>query len=190
MNERDYVVLVNKNGNSIGIEEKIKVHKNCLLHKAFSIFIFNNFNEMLIQQRGFQKYHFAGLWSNACCSHPMPEENIEQAAHRRLKEELGFDTTLKKAFSFIYKAKDVKSDLFEYEYDHLFLGLYEGVVFPDKEEINDYKWVKINKLLTEMKQLPAQYTKWFKVGINLLQKRELLSSSSIDNYIKAKEREV
>ncbi len=180
------VVLVDPQGQIIGYEEKLKAHQEGVLHQAFSIFIVNTSDEMLIQQRGLQKYHFAGLWTNACCSHPMPEETIAHAAHRRLQEELGFDTVLKEAFSFIYKVKDEKTNLYEHEYDVVFLGIYEGHMLPDKEEINDLKWVKINDLLHELNISPGAYTEWFKIVMHMLQQKNLLSSAAIRQYMQEK----
>lgn len=183
----DYVVLVNEKAETIGIEEKMKAHQRGLLHKAFSIFIFNNSDQMLIQQRALQKYHFAGLWSNACCSHPMPEETVEQAAHRRLKEELGFDTDLKEAFSFIYKIKDEKSKLYEHEFDVVLVGLYEGDVRADENEIDANKWVNLSDLLSELERSADTFSPWFKIAVDLLKQKGLLSSSAVREYLKEKE---
>lgn len=184
LTKRDYVVLVNENAQTIGIEEKMKAHQEGLLHKAFSIFIVNGSDQMLIQQRALQKYHFAGLWSNACCSHPMPEEAMEQAIHRRLKEELGFDTAMKEAFSFIYKVRDEKSNLYEHELDFVLVGLYEGDVVADEKEINAFRWINISDLLSELELFADTYTPWFKMGVELLQRKGLLSSSAIKVHLK------
>ena len=107
--------------------EKMEAHKKGLLHRAFSVFIFNGKGEMLLQQRALNKYHSGGLWTNACCSHPMPGEKTEDAADRRLKEELGFETPLEKIFDFVYKA-EFDNGLTEYEFDHVFAGEYEGEI--------------------------------------------------------------
>lgn len=184
MTKRDYVVLVNENAETIGIEEKMKAHQKGLLHKAFSIFILNHSDQMLLQQRANQKYHFAGLWSNACCSHPMPEETMEQAVHRRLKEELGFDTEMKEAFSFIYKIQDEKSKLYEHELDFVLVGIHEGDVVADEKEIDALKWVHISDLLYELESSADTYTPWFKMGVELLQRKKLLSSSAIKAHLK------
>lgn len=183
LGKRDYVVLVNELAETIGTEEKMKAHQQGLLHKAFSLFIFNHSDQMLVQQRGVEKYHFAGLWSNACCSHPMPEEMIEEAAHRRLKEELGFDTALKEAFSFIYKVQDEKSGLYEHEYDFVFVGLYEGEIEADEKEINAYKWVNIPDLLADLEKSPESYSPWFGIGIKKLHQKGLLSSAAVRDFV-------
>src|SRR3989344_7340032 len=120
---KDYIILVDENDNQIGIEEKIKAHLDGKLHRAFSIFVFNNKGELLIQQRALDKYHSAGLWTNTCCSHPKPEEQIIEAGHRRLKEEMEFDCELNEAFSFKYKAV-FDNGLTENEYDHVLIGYY------------------------------------------------------------------
>jgi isopentenyl-diphosphate delta-isomerase len=184
LSERDYVVLVNEQAETVGREEKLKAHQQGLLHKAFSIFIFNHADQMLVQQRGVEKYHFAGLWSNACCSHPIPEETIEEAAHRRLKEEMGFDTALKEAFSFIYKVQDQKSSLYEHEYDYVFVGLYEGEIRADEKEINAYKWVNIPDLLEDLDRSPDTYSPWFKMGIEKLSQKGLLSAAGIRDFLR------
>jgi isopentenyl-diphosphate Delta-isomerase len=180
---RDYVVLVNEKAEAIGVEEKLKAHQQGLLHKAFSLFIFNDADQMLVQQRGVEKYHFAGLWSNACCSHPMPEETTEAAAHRRLQEELGFDTRLKEAFTFIYKVQDDKSGLYEHELDVVFVGLYGGEIKADENEIDAHKWVNIPELLADLQTSPATYSPWFKIGIDLLAQKGLLSTAAIRRFL-------
>ena len=159
----EHVILVDTNDNEIGIEEKIEAHKSRKLHRAFSIFILNSQNEMLLQQRANNKYHSGGLWTNTCCSHPRQGEEIEQAAHRRLKEEMGFDCNLKKAFHFIYKA-ELDNGLVENEFDHVFIGNYKGKVNPDPNEVNDYKWVNINSLKVDVNKHPESYTEWFKIA--------------------------
>lgn len=180
---KNQVVLLDPQGQVIGYEDKLKAHQEGSLHQAFSILIVNSSDQMLIQQRGLGKYHFAGLWSNACCSHPMPEETIEEAAHRRLKEELGFDTPLKEAFRFLYKVKDVKTDLYEHEYDVVFLGIYQGSILADKEEINALKWVNIGDLLTQIVLSADSYTEWFKIILNMLEQKNLLYSTIISEYL-------
>jgi len=121
----EQVILVNEQDEQVGIMEKMQAHREGKLHRAFSVFIFNNKREMLLQQRALNKYHSGGLWTNACCSHPKPNESTEAAAKRRLKEELGFETTLEKNFDFTYKA-DFENGLTEYEFDHVFSGVYNG----------------------------------------------------------------
>jgi isopentenyl-diphosphate delta-isomerase len=171
---RNLVVLVNEQGEIVGYEDKLKAHQSGALHKAFSVFILNHKDEMLLQQRGLKKYHFAGLWSNACCSHPMPEEDLKQAAHRRLQEEMGFDTSLKEVYSFIYKALDAKSGLYEHELDFIFVGYYEGDIQPDPEEVNAYQWIKLDQLYQEVAQEPEKFTEWFKICLSTFQQKKLL----------------
>lgn len=160
----EQVILVDESDNEIGFEEKIKAHELALLHRAFSIFIFNNQNEMLLQQRALTKYHSAGLWTNACCSHPKPNETIEDAATRRLKEELGFTTTLTKAFNFIYQAS-FDNGLTEHELDYVFIGNYNNPILFNKEEVADYKFISIQKIEEEIKNNPQKFTAWFKIAL-------------------------
>jgi isopentenyl-diphosphate delta-isomerase len=124
------VILVNEKDEAIGAMEKMEAHEKALLHRAFSIFIFNKKGEMLLQKRSAKKYHSAGLWTNTCCSHPQPDEDILQSATKRLREEMGFDTTIIKAFDFIYNAP-FDNGLTEYEFDHVFIGHYDGAVIPN-----------------------------------------------------------
>lgn len=170
---QEYVILVDEKDNEKGKEEKMKAHEKGLLHRAFSIFIFNSEGLMLLQKRALHKYHSAGLWSNACCSHPMPKEETINAAHRRLKQELGFDTQLEKKFSFIYKA-DVGNDLIEHEFDHVFFGVYNGKIKINTEEVAETRWINKKKLLEEIRKKPEQFTAWFKIAIKEIQKKALI----------------
>jgi len=172
--ELQQVVLVNELGEVTGYEEKIKAHQEGKLHQAFSVFIVNDAGEMLLQQRAFSKYHFAGLWSNTCCSHPFPGEDTEQAAHRRLKEEMGFDTQLINIFSFIYKATDTQSGLTEHELDYVFAGKYNGLVMPDACEVEAFKWIPAKELYQQVKDTPEQFTIWFKLILQRLREENLL----------------
>src|SRR5215510_11916680 len=124
--KKEYVVLVNKSGKKVGFAEKMEAHRKGLLHRAFSVFLFNEKGEMLLQKRAATKYHFAGKWSNACCSHPRPGEKISTAAKRRLLEELGIECTLINHGHILYEATDQKSGLTEHEYDYVFIGRYDG----------------------------------------------------------------
>jgi len=155
------VVLVDVNDNQIGIEEKMKAHQKGVLHRAFSIFVFNKKSELLLHKRASGKYHSGGLWTNTCCSHPRPDEGLKNAIHRRLQEEMGFDTVLNKKFDFIYKA--TVGDLTEHEFDHVFFGVYEGDIKPDPEEVEDIKWMTISDLQNDMKSNPEKYTAWFRI---------------------------
>ncbi len=157
------VVLVDKQDNIIGSEEKLKAHLHGgRLHRAFSIFVFNNNKALLLQRRALSKYHSGGLWTNTCCSHPTAGEDLDSAVHRRLKEEMGFDCDLKEIFSFIYKA-DVGGGLTEWEFDHVFFGVYDNNPVLNHEEADDFKWVSLNELKLDIKLNPEKYTAWFKV---------------------------
>jgi len=158
----EYVILVDKNDQPVGGMEKMEAHEKGILHRAFSVFLFNKKGEMLLQQRAFSKYHSGGLWTNACCSHPRKGEATIDAAHRRLEEEMGFDCEVKKAFHFIYKSK-LDNDLTEHELDHVFLGEYEGVINPNPEEVESYKYISMPELALDVKENPADYTEWFKI---------------------------
>lgn len=162
------IILVDKNDKEIGYMEKIDAHKNSgTLHRAFSIFIFNSRGEMLLQKRSIKKHHFGGLWTNACCSHPLKGEMLEQAAHRKLKQEMGFDCSIKEIFSFIYQADCPNgSGLSEHEFDHVFVGIYDGEVNPNQEEIDEYKYVDVSELKTDIKIDPDKYTAWFKIALD------------------------
>jgi isopentenyl-diphosphate delta-isomerase len=162
---KEYVILVDENDIEIGIEEKMKAHEDARLHRAFSIFIFNSKGEMLLQQRAGKKYHSAYLWTNATCSHPRPAEKVEQAAHRRLQEEMGFDTELNHAFYFIYKA-EFDHGLTEHEFDHVFIGHYDGPIKLNSEEADDYKWIDLKTLQHDLKENPENYTVWFKIAVD------------------------
>ena len=137
MKEEDKVILVTEQDDMVGVMDKMEAHRQGLLHRAFSIFIFNSKAEMLLQQRAITKYHSGGLWTNACCSHPMPGEKTKDAAVRRLHEELGFETPLEKIFDFVYKA-ELDNGLTEYELDHLLDGEYEDEMNINNEEVSEY----------------------------------------------------
>lgn len=157
------VILVNERDQAIGVMEKMEAHQKGLLHRAFSIFIFDSEGRMLLQQRAAGKYHGAHLWTNACCSHPYPGEDVAAAAKRRLQEELGFTTVLEEIFSFTYKA-EVENNLIEHEYDHVFAGFYEGEIKPNEQEVEDYKYEEMTTLIHEIKDYPQKFTSWFKIA--------------------------
>jgi len=156
------VVLVNKNDVLTGTMEKMEAHQKGVLHRAFSVFIFNNRGELMIQQRALSKYHSPGLWTNTCCSHPRENEKTIDAAHRRLMEEMGFDCEIKEVFSFTYKA-DVGQGLTEHEFDHVFIGKYDNDPFINPDEVNDWKFIPMAEIKKNMQQLPEQYTVWFRI---------------------------
>jgi isopentenyl-diphosphate delta-isomerase len=156
-------VLVDENDQEKGTMDKMEAHRKGVLHRAFSIFIFDDSGKMLLQQRAPDKYHGAHLWTNACCSHPLPGEDIEDAARRRLEEELGFITPLKKIFSFVYRA-EVENELVEHEYDHVFAGEFEGKILPDDKEVADVKYMEMDEIDRHITQNPEHFTSWFKIA--------------------------
>ncbi|MDD4874741.1 MAG: isopentenyl-diphosphate Delta-isomerase [Dehalococcoidales bacterium] len=156
------VILVDQYDKEIGTEEKVKAHKSGKLHRAFSIFVFNSKGELLLQKRAKTKYHSGGLWSNTCCSHPGIGETNELAAHRRLKEELGFNCDLKEVFSVTYNAK-LAGNLLENECDHVFIGIYGGKIDPNPEEVSDWKYVRLNELQKNMQEFSDEYTYWLRI---------------------------
>jgi isopentenyl-diphosphate delta-isomerase len=167
------VVLVDENNEVLGYVGKLEAHEKALLHRAISVIIFNSKSEMLIQQRALSKYHWAGIWSNTCCSHPRKDESFQQAAERRLFEELGFHAPLKEAFQFIYKAFDKPSGLTEYEYDTVFTGVYDLPFTFNKNEVQAIKWISMENLKRDIEMQPEKYSFWFKIIIEELEKREI-----------------
>ncbi|HMD01302.1 MAG TPA: isopentenyl-diphosphate Delta-isomerase [Ferruginibacter sp.] len=157
------LILVDEHDIPIGTMEKIEVHQKALLHRAFSVFILNDKAEMLLQQRAMKKYHSAGLWTNACCSHPLQGEDTRAAAEKRLNEEMGFTVPLEKVFDFIYRA-ELENGLTEHEYDHVFIGTFNGIVKPDKNEVMDYCFKPISDIRSSIQSHPHRYTEWFKIA--------------------------
>ena len=158
---RDKVVLVDINDNVIGEMDKLEAHKTGTLHRAFSVFIFNNKGEMLNHQRAETKYHGAGLWSNTCCSHPQLNEDIKVSAKERLNYEMGIQCDLDFKFSFIYNIP-VENKLTEHELDHVYFGIYNSDPVPNPEEVKGYKWISPLELKNEIETKPELYTFWFK----------------------------
>lgn len=163
MNGTQEVILVNERDEPIGTMEKIEAHRKAVLHRAFSVFIFNGKGEMLLQQRALNKYHSAGLWTNACCSHPAPGEDTAAAAHRRLGEELGFNTGLKKIFDFTYQTA-FDNGLIEHEFDHVFAGVYEQRITPNAEEVKDICYKSLEDIQQSLQTHPQKYTSWFHIA--------------------------
>lgn len=161
MIERNKVVLVDRYDNTIGEMDKLKAHEAGLLHRAFSVFIFNNKNELLLQQRASNKYHGADLWTNTCCSHPQLNENLELSALERLHYEMGICCDLKWLFSFVYNS-EVENNLIEHEFDHVFVGYFNEDPTINLEEAKSYKWLDATEVLIDLKQNPASYTVWFR----------------------------
>ena len=162
------VILVDGQDRPTGTMEKMEVHQKALLHRAFSVFIFNDKGEMLLQKRAGKKYHSGGLWTNACCSHPQPGEDTMEAAKKRLQEEMGFSTSLKKAFSFVYKAP-FANGLTEHEYDHVFVGNFNGPVKPDPDEVEHYCYQSLDELKQSLQTHPHNFTEWFKIAFPKLE---------------------
>ncbi len=156
-----YIPIVDLNDHIIGYEEKLDVHVKGLLHRAFSIVVFNKHQQILIHQRALHKYHSGGLWTNTCCGHPIEAESMESAVHRRLKEEMGFDCDLTYSFKFQYEMV-FKNGLTENEIDHVYEGQFDGEFKVNPEEVANFRWVDMDELETGIKANPALYTVWFK----------------------------
>lgn len=161
----EYIISVDKDDKEIGPIEKMEAHCKGVLHRAFSIFIFNSSGQLLLQKRNKEKYHSGGLWTNTCCSHPGYGEKLEDAIYRRLKEEMGFTCELREIFSFSYKV-DFENNLTENEYDHVFIGTFDGEVIPNENEVENYKWVDIAEAKSDIENNPYLYTFWFKCLFN------------------------
>ncbi len=160
------IVLVDQDDNPVGFETKSGAHEDGgKLHRAFSIFIFDAAGKMLLQRRAKRKYHFGGLWTNACCGHPRKGEMLQEAVHVRLQQEFGFDANLEEIFSFLYRASDTASGLTEHEFDHVFYGEFNGQPRPDPDEIDDWRWVGLAELLADLENNPQDYTPWFKIAV-------------------------
>jgi isopentenyl-diphosphate delta-isomerase len=165
----DRVILVDEEDREIGTEEKLAAHLGeGRLHRAISIFVFNGRGELLVQRRAESKYHFAGLWSNTCCSHPRPGESVAEVSHRRLREEMGLSASLRAVRKFIYKATDPITSLSEHELVHLMVGRTDSDPSPDAGEVGDWAWVDLQKLRHDLATRPSAYTPWFPIALSLL----------------------
>ncbi|HMQ01075.1 MAG TPA: isopentenyl-diphosphate Delta-isomerase [Cyclobacteriaceae bacterium] len=160
----EQVILIDENDNEIGLMEKLEAHQKGLLHRAFSVLIFNSKGELLLQKRADGKYHSAGLWTNTCCSHPLPNENMADACKRRLKQEMGIEVKPVYAFKFLYKIK-LDNGLTEHELDHVYFGVYDDEPYLNEDEASDWMFVNIEALKTDMQQFPEKYTHWFQLII-------------------------
>ena len=161
MNE-EQVILVNENDEQIGLMPKMEAHEKAVLHRAFSVFIFNSNNELMLQQRAAHKYHSPLLWTNTCCSHQRDGETNIEAGTRRLQEEMGFTTSLKETTSFIYKAP-FDNGLTEHELDHIMIGYYEQAPVINPDEVEDWKWMPLEDVRADIAAQPELYTVWFKI---------------------------
>ena len=157
------ILLVNEQDEPVGTMEKMETHRKGLLHRAFSVFIFDSKGHMLLQQRAAQKYHGGGLWTNACCSHPYPHEAVATAEVRRLQEEMGFTTKLRKLFHFTYRA-EVENGLIEHEFDHVFAGTCSGMVVPNPAEVADYTFMEMDVIQEALQRHPEKFTAWFRIA--------------------------
>ncbi len=175
--QEEQVILVNENDEQIGLMEKMKAHIEVHLHRAFSVFVFNSRGELLLQQRALSKYHTPGLWTNTCCSHPRNGETLQQATSRRLREEMGMQCELSKAFDFIYKA-DVGQGLTEYEFDHVFFGYSDDLPSINKDEVEHYRYAKLTDIRNEMEANPEQFTVWFRIAFDRVEQHFLIKNKA------------
>ena len=159
----EQVILVDVYDSEIGIMEKMEAHKQAVLHRAFSVFLFNPQGKMLLQQRALTKYHSAGLWTNTCCSHPRPGETLENAVSRRLMEEMGISAKVSKAFDFIYQA-ELPDHLNEHEFDHVFIGNFDDEVRPNHLEVANFVYQSMEEIAANLQSHPEKYTVWFKIA--------------------------
>ncbi len=160
--KEELVILVDENDNQVGLMPKMEAHEKAVLHRAFSVFVFNEKNELMLQQRALHKYHSPGLWTNTCCSHQRDGESNLAAGERRLFEEMGFVTELKETISFIYKVP-FENGLTEHEYDHILVGHYENDPEINTEEVGEWKWMDLELVKKDIKNNPENYTSWFKI---------------------------
>lgn len=159
------VILVDEADNDLGEMEKMEAHIKGVLHRAFSVFVLDANNRLLLQRRALEKYHSPGLWTNTCCSHPRTGELVGQAAHRRLQEEMGFDCSLDSVFTFIYQAT-FDNGLTEHELDHVLIGFSEEIPHPNPEEVCEYKWMPLPQIAIDTQAHPELYTVWFLIALN------------------------
>ncbi len=159
---KEHVILVDEQDNPIGLMEKIEAHEKALLHRAFSVFVFNEKNELMLQQRAAEKYHSPLLWTNTCCSHQREGESNIEAGKRRLQEEMGFSCELEELFSFIYKAP-FDNGLTEHELDHVMIGRFNDEPIINPEEVASYKWMPLEEVKSDIENHPEKYTAWFKI---------------------------
>lgn len=164
----EFVILVDEQDNAIGTMEKQQAHVEGVLHRAFSIFIFNSEKKLLLQKRASTKYHCAGLWTNTCCSHPRENETVLEAANRRLQEEMGMSCDLNSIFSFVYKA-EFENGLTEHEFDHVFFGQSDETPSLNLEEVEDFRYVGMEELQAEIKERPESFTPWFLIALDRVQ---------------------
>ena len=170
-------MLVDRLGRQVGVDLKERVHLDGALHRAFSIFVFNASGLLLLQRRAAGKYHSGGLWTNTCCGHPRPGEALEQAVHRRLREEMGFDCALREAFHFTYQAH-LGNGLIEHEFDHVFVGSFENRPQPNPKEVEAWEWMAPGELALDLDTRPERYSYWLRHCFGTL--REHLALNPLD----------
>lgn len=168
--ERNEVVLVDESDNDIGVMEKIAAHVEGKLHRAFSVFIFNDKGELLLQQRALEKYHGAGLWTNTCCSHPQLNEDVKESALERLRFEMGIECEIGFEYQFIYKAQ-VENNLIEHELDYVFIGYSNTDPTINPNEVLQYKWETVPHILLDIARNPNHYTAWFKMALPIINEK-------------------
>ncbi|MBI4088597.1 isopentenyl-diphosphate Delta-isomerase [Candidatus Kaiserbacteria bacterium] len=173
MQNEERIVLVDGNDTQAGAMGKLEAHKKGLLHRAFSIFIGNNKGEIMLQKRALGKYHSGGLWTNTCCGHPRDGEGLLSAAHRRLKEEMGFDCPLKETSTLIYRV-DLDHGLQENEFLHILTGTYNGMPISNPEEASDWKWATFNEIQSDISKNPNDYTHWFKLVLEKAKEKDIV----------------
>jgi len=159
---QEFVILVDENDAELGTMEKMEAHEKGVLHRAFSVFVFNSNNELMLHRRADHKYHSGGLWTNTCCSHPRKGETALEAGHRRLMEVMGFDCDLSEQFSFIYRS-ELDNDLTEHELDHVIFGRYEGEPNINPGEVAEWKFMSMANIRADIAAEPTRYTEWFKI---------------------------
>ncbi|NJN41416.1 MAG: isopentenyl-diphosphate Delta-isomerase [Flammeovirgaceae bacterium] len=170
----DNVILVDESDNELSTMPKLEAHEKGLLHRAFSILIFNSKGEILLQQRAETKYHSAGLWTNTCCSHPLPGETNKQAARRKLKQEMGIEVPLNFLYSFIYKT-ELENNLIEHEFDHVYIGKFNGNPVLNPEEAQDWRWESFNSVIADTKLNPDKYSYWFRLILDRIESDKLVT---------------
>lgn len=171
MSSAEKVVLVDLQDREVGAAGKLEAHRSGALHRAFSVFVFDGDGRVLLQRRALEKYHTGGLWSNTCCGHPRPGEELEAAAQRRLREEMGLGCTLERRFGFVYQA-EVGGGLVEHEYDHVLVGYHDGEPQPDPSEVADWRWAGLSDVNADLRSRPAEYTPWFPLVLRGLLARD------------------
>jgi isopentenyl-diphosphate delta-isomerase len=162
--QEEQIILVDENDKPVGTMGKLEAHQKGLLHRAFSVFIFNDKGELLLQKRASTKYHSPGLWTNTCCSHPQPGEETLAAAKRRLKEEMGMDCVLIHKTSFVYKT-NFDNGLTEHEFDHVFIGNYNDNPVLNEDEAEEYKWMSLENIKSDIQKCPENFTSWFRIAM-------------------------